>query len=38
MSTTQDEKSLEERKVEYVEKVRKYHQIENDMRAYNEAL
>ena len=33
-----DESTIEERKAEYAEKLRKYKQLENDMKAFNESL
>ena len=38
MSAEQDEATMEERKQEYAEKMRKYKQLENDMRAFNDSL
>ena len=33
-----DQATIEERQAEYADKMRKYRQIENDMRAFNESL
>ncbi len=33
-----DEHQMEDRRVEYLDKVKKYKQIENDMQAFNESL
>lgn len=39
MSTGEyDEATIEERKAEYADKMRKYRQLENDMRAFNDSL
>ena len=37
-SVNKDEKNDEERAAEYSDKVRKYRQIENDMKAFNDSL
>ena len=38
MSAENDETTMNERTIEYAEKMRKYRQLENDMRAYNDSL
>ncbi len=37
-SNNLDEHQMEDRRLEYLDKVKKYKQIENDMRAFNESL
>lgn len=38
MSAELGEITMEERALEYAEKMRKYRQLENDMRAFNDSL